>query len=135
MATSTSDLDTEDSSDEAGPSRRRKKKGADVDAGRETEDEMRQRILAELDRERQAVEHELQELKGKGEAARVAGRLSSILLRNRLIDTELSNEQKEAVFAAPEFAAFFESSTKIIQRALNDGYDYTQDYTIGLDGA
>lgn len=135
MGTSTSELDTEGSSDEAGPSRPRKKKGADVEAGRETEDEMRQRILAELEQERQAVEQELQELKERGEAARVAGQPRPLPHATQLIGSELSNEQKQAIFAAPEFAAFFENSTKIVQRALNDAYDYTKDYTIGLDGA
>jgi dynein intermediate chain len=48
---------------------------------------------------------------------------------------DLSNEQRQAIFAAPDFSVFIEESTKIVQRALSDGYDYIKDYTIGLDGA
>lgn len=38
------------------------------------------------------------------------------------------------IFAAPEFSSFLEGSSRIVQRALSDGYDYIKDYTIGLDG-
>jgi dynein intermediate chain len=48
---------------------------------------------------------------------------------------ELSNEQRQAIFAAPDFTSFIEESTKIVQRALSDGYDYIRDYTVGLEGA
>ncbi|WVF67263.1 hypothetical protein IAT40_002011 [Kwoniella sp. CBS 6097] len=119
MSTSTSDLDdSEGSDDEAGTSRRKKR--AEGGIGRETEDEMRKRILEEIEEERKAVEKELQELKLKGEEMRVA---------------DLSNEQRQAIFAAPDFTAFIEESTKIVQRVLSDGYDYIKDYTIGIDGA
>jgi dynein intermediate chain len=46
---------------------------------------------------------------------------------------DLSNEQKQAIFATPEFSAFIEESTRIVQRALSDGYDYIKDYTVGID--
>ena len=48
---------------------------------------------------------------------------------------ELSSDQRQAIFAAPDFSSFIEESTRIVQRALSDGYDYIKDYTIGLDGA
>lgn len=35
-----------------------------------------------------------------------------------------------SIYARPEFANFLESSSKIVQRALSDGYDYLRDYTI-----
>ncbi|OCF34212.1 dynein intermediate chain, cytosolic [Kwoniella heveanensis CBS 569] len=117
MSTSTSDLESDGSDNESGTSRR--KRTAEGGAGRETEDEMRKRILDEIEEERKAVEKELQELKVKGEELRVA---------------DLSNEQRQAIFAAPDFTAFIEESTKIVQRALSDGYDYIKDYTIGIDG-
>lgn len=47
---------------------------------------------------------------------------------------EVSNEQRQAIYAAPDFSSFIEESTKIVQRALNDNYDYIKDYTIGIDG-
>jgi dynein intermediate chain len=48
---------------------------------------------------------------------------------------DLSNEQKQAIFAAPDFSVFIEESTRIVQRALSDGYDYIRDYSIGIDSA
>jgi dynein intermediate chain len=36
---------------------------------------------------------------------------------------------------APEFLDFIEQSSKIVQRALNDKYDYIRDYAVsGEDG-
>ncbi|ODN94850.1 dynein intermediate chain, cytosolic [Cryptococcus wingfieldii CBS 7118] len=92
--------------------RQRKRNLRDGETGRETEDEMRKRILEELEEERKALENELKEQ-----------------------GAELSDEQRQAVFAAPDFSSFIEQSTRITQRALSDGYDYIKDYTIGGDGA
>jgi dynein intermediate chain len=46
---------------------------------------------------------------------------------------ELSEEERASVLTAPEFLDFVEQSSKIVQRALNDGYDYIRDYTIGTE--
>ncbi|GJJ11242.1 hypothetical protein Clacol_005474 [Clathrus columnatus] len=46
---------------------------------------------------------------------------------------ELTEEERASVFIAPEFIEFLEQSSKIVQRALSDGYDYIRDYTIGAD--
>jgi dynein intermediate chain len=85
-------------------------------AGRETEDEMRSRIVAELDEERRVLERELKELKE---------RTDNLQLQ------VLPEEQRSAIFAAPDFSAFIEGSSRIVQRALSDGYDYIKDYAIG----
>ena len=45
----------------------------------------------------------------------------------------MTEEERTSVFTAPDFLDFVEQSTKIIQRALNDNYDYTRDYTIGTE--
>lgn len=45
----------------------------------------------------------------------------------------MTEEEKNSIFSAPEFLDFVEQSTKIIQRALNDNYDYVRDYTIGTE--
>lgn len=37
------------------------------------------------------------------------------------------------IFSAPEFIDFVEQSSKILQRALSDGYDYIRDYTVGTE--
>ena len=44
-----------------------------AESGRETEDEMRKRILAELEEERKALENELKELKLKSEKKNLPG--------------------------------------------------------------
>lgn len=87
-------------------------------AGRETEDEMRSRIVAELDEERRVLEKELKELKEKTDNLQLA---------------PLPDEQRQAIFGAADFTAFIEGSSLIVQRALSDGYDYIKDYTIGGD--
>lgn len=46
---------------------------------------------------------------------------------------ELSEEERAFIIAAPEFLDFVDKSSKIVQRALNDGYDYIRDYTIGTE--
>ena len=45
----------------------------------------------------------------------------------------MTEEEKTSTLAQPEFLDFVEHSTKIIQRALNDHYDYVRDYTIGTE--
>ena len=46
---------------------------------------------------------------------------------------ELTEEERASIFAAPDFLDFVEQSSKIVQRALNDGYDYIRDYTTGAE--
>ncbi|CAK9780139.1 WD40 repeat-like protein [Cutaneotrichosporon oleaginosum] len=87
-------------------------------AGHETENETWSRMVAQLDEERRQLERELKELKAKTDNLQLQ---------------HLPDEQRQAIFAAPEFSAFLEGSSRIVQRALSDGYDYIKDYTIGLD--
>ncbi|KAI9511562.1 WD40 repeat-like protein [Russula earlei] len=44
---------------------------------------------------------------------------------------DLTEEERTSILAAPEFLDFVEQSSKIVQRALNDNYDYIRDYTSG----
>lgn len=46
---------------------------------------------------------------------------------------DLTEEERISVLAAPEFLDFVEQSSKIVQRALNDNYDYIRDYTSGAE--
>jgi dynein intermediate chain, cytosolic len=46
---------------------------------------------------------------------------------------ELTEEEKTSIVTAPEFVEFIEQSSKFVQRALNDNYDYIRDYTVGTD--
>lgn len=43
---------------------------------------------------------------------------------------ELSAEELEAIYGATEFVNFVEQSSKIVERALTDNYDYLKDYTL-----
>jgi len=47
--------------------------------------------------------------------------------------TDLTDEERTSILTAPEFLDFVEQSSKIVQRALNDGYDYIRDYTVGAE--
>lgn len=75
MSTSTDDADVDDAQSEGedGTGRRRRRKGEADESGKETEDEMRKRILEELDEERKALEKELRELREKTEELKIAG--------------------------------------------------------------
>jgi dynein intermediate chain len=50
-----------------------------------------------------------------------------------MVAAELTEEERASILSAPEFLDFVEQSSKIVQRALNDGYDYIRDYTIGTE--
>ncbi|BEJ15171.1 hypothetical protein CspHIS471_0409380 [Cutaneotrichosporon sp. HIS471] len=87
-------------------------------AGHETENETFSRMVAQLDEERRQLEREVKELKAKTDNLQLQ---------------VLPDDQRQAILTAPEFSAFLEGSSRIVQRALSDGYDYIKDYTIGLD--
>lgn len=46
---------------------------------------------------------------------------------------DLTEEERASILAAPEFLEFVEQSSKILQRALNDRYDYIRDYTVNAE--
>ncbi|KAI5121496.1 hypothetical protein M0805_006533 [Coniferiporia weirii] len=87
------------------------------------EEEIRQRITREKETEAEKVakEHELEE-----ENAKLEKEIEQEI-------RELTEEERASVFIAPEFLDFVEQSSKILQRALNDGYDYIRDYTVGAE--
>ncbi|KAI0766580.1 dynein intermediate chain [Trametes elegans] len=88
------------------------------------EEEIRERVLREreaAEAERLAHEQEL-EAESKQLDEEIAQEIR-----------EMTEEEKLSIFSAPEFLDFVEQSTKIIQRALNDNYDYIRDYTIGAE--
>lgn len=88
-----------------------------------SEDEIRQQIMREreLEAERIAQDKELEE--------------ESVQLEKEIEQEirELTEEERSHILSAPEFLDFVEQSSKILQRALNDGYDYIRDYTIGAE--
>ncbi|TDL23674.1 WD40 repeat-like protein [Rickenella mellea] len=88
-----------------------------------SEDEIRQRILREKESEAEKAAHEkaLEE-----ESAQLEREIEQEI-------RELTDEERASIFIAPEFLHFVEQSSKIVSRALNDGYDYIRDYTVGAD--
>ncbi|GAA5905703.1 hypothetical protein JCM8208_000869 [Rhodotorula glutinis] len=90
----------------------------------ETADALRARILAELEAERAALD---------------AAIASERRLAQRALDAEraagLAPPQLATVLSSPAFAEFVETSSKVVQRALSDSYDYLRDYAIGGAGA
>lgn len=105
------------------------------------EDEIRQRILREkeVEAERVAREKELEEESVKLDQEieqEIRGKYSIVIPPCPVILTkclELSEEERASIFSAPDFLDFVEQSSKILQRALNDNYDYIRDYTIGAE--
>ena len=91
-------------------------------AGRETAEELRARIVAELEAERQRLDAEIALEKRLAEEQLEAERARG-----------LSGEQLSSVLASPGFVEFLEQSTKVVQRALSDPYDYLRDYSINAD--
>jgi len=91
-------------------------------AGRETSDELRARIIAELEAERQQLDLEIAE----------EARLASLSLETTL-KKGLSPPQLESILSSTGFGEFLETSSRVVQRALSDSYDYLRDYTIADD--
>ncbi|KZW02880.1 dynein intermediate chain [Exidia glandulosa HHB12029] len=87
-----------------------------------SEDDIRDRIAREVEAERAAREKELDEEESKLEKE-----------IEEEIRAELNEEERAMIFSAPEFIDFVEQSSKILQRALSDGYDYIRDYTVGAE--
>ncbi|KAI9592759.1 WD40-repeat-containing domain protein [Syncephalis fuscata] len=82
------------------------------------EQEVRSRLNAEREKERQAklaAEEEERRRKQAEEAA---------LIR------DLSEEEKKSILTSDEFIDFVDYSTKVIERALNEKYDFMKDYTL-----
>ncbi|OSD02964.1 dynein intermediate chain [Trametes coccinea BRFM310] len=89
-----------------------------------SEEEIRERII----REREAAEAEriAHEQALEAESKQLDEEIAQEI-------REMTEEERSSIFSAPEFLDFVEQSTKIIQRALNDNYDYIRDYTIGAE--
>ncbi|KDE06409.1 hypothetical protein MVLG_03315 [Microbotryum lychnidis-dioicae p1A1 Lamole] len=88
-------------------------------AGRENADELRARILRELEEERLSLEVQIAQEK------RLAEQELRALRSKGLAPPELAN-----VLGSGGFLEFLEESTKIVQRALSDSYDYLKDYSV-----
>ncbi|KAL8287662.1 hypothetical protein RQP46_003520 [Phenoliferia psychrophenolica] len=93
--------------------------GAAGGAGRETAEDMRARLIVELEAERRQLDAEIEDEKRRAEDELEDERRKG-----------LSPPALESVLASPPFLDFLASSSKIVQRALSDSYDYLRDYTV-----
>lgn len=46
---------------------------------------------------------------------------------------ELTEEESKIIQKSQEFAEFVDNSSKLVERALNEKYDFMKDYTLGID--
>ncbi|KAI8329292.1 WD40-repeat-containing domain protein [Chlamydoabsidia padenii] len=46
---------------------------------------------------------------------------------------DLTDEERKFILGAPEFIDFVDNSSKMVERALNEKYDFMKDYTLGGD--
>lgn len=83
--------------------------------GRETEAELRARLLAEFEAERNRLDAEIAQAEREAEQARRKGP---------------QPEELDAILGSSDFATFLEENSKIIQRAISDKYDYLKDYSL-----
>lgn len=82
----------------------------------------------ELEEESVQLEKEIeQEIRGIGVFTFWVAAFLNVIL------AELTEEERASILTAPEFHDFVEWSSKIVQRALNDTYDYTRDYSVNAD--
>lgn len=80
------------------------------------EAEIRARILKEIEMQKEIERLEAEEKAREEERQR---------------DQSLSSTDLDEIYSSSEFQNFLDHSSKILERALNDNYDYLRDYTIG----
>ncbi|EFP76439.1 hypothetical protein PGT21_007611 [Puccinia graminis f. sp. tritici] len=85
------------------------------------EEELRLKLIKELETERKKLEQEI-----KDEQRRIEKEMEEDRLRG------LDPRTLATIYSDAEFNEFLESSSKIIQRALSDGYDYLKDYSVNF---
>ncbi|KAL1916352.1 uncharacterized protein VTP21DRAFT_5969 [Calcarisporiella thermophila] len=84
-----------------------------------SEEEIRKRILEEKEQEEKARQAALEEEMLKQQSQEEKEELK-----------ELSEEEKRAIVTSNEFIDFIDHSSKLIERALNEKYDFMRDYTV-----
>ena len=50
-----------------------------------------------------------------------------------MVIIELTEEEAKSIQKTQEFVEFVDLSTKLVERALNEKYDFMKDYTLGVD--
>ncbi|KAJ2964819.1 hypothetical protein NQZ79_g365 [Umbelopsis isabellina] len=86
-----------------------------------SEEEIRRQIMEEVERNERQKQAQLEDEKKQNETA-----------QNE--DTrELTDEERQAIMTSHTFLDFVDSSSKIVERALHETYDFMKDYTIGAE--
>lgn len=65
----------------------------------------------------------------------VASKPTPIVIETQTEPVELSKEQVDSLLVSDSFSAFFDRSSKIMERALHEEYDILTDYTMGCNEA
>lgn len=55
------------------------------------------------------------------------------LMGTNYFATELTDEERKAIVSSHDFLEFVDTSSKIVERALHETYDFMKDYTIGAE--
>ncbi|KAG0333507.1 hypothetical protein BG000_009101, partial [Podila horticola] len=88
-----------------------------------TEQELREKIKEELAKEEQLRLEILEAERLEAEAAIPQEA------------PELTDEERKTIVQSAEFVEFMDHSSKILERAMSEKYDFMKDYTLGLDDA
>lgn len=88
------------------------------DAPQKSEEEIRQEIMEEIEQLEKQRQAQLEEERKRAE-------------QEKNEETpELSIEEKKMILTSPEFLSFVDTSSKFVERALNETYDFMKDYTL-----
>ncbi|KAI7861592.1 WD40-repeat-containing domain protein [Spinellus fusiger] len=91
------------------------------DAPRLSEEEIRRQIMEEYELEEKQRQAALEEEKKRAEQEKNEEH------------RDLTEEERKFILSAPEFIDFVDNSSKMVERALNEKYDFMKDYTLGVD--
>ncbi|CAO3625999.1 unnamed protein product [Cunninghamella echinulata] len=86
-----------------------------------SEEEIRQQILDEIELKEKQKQAQLEEERKRAEQEKADEY------------QDLTEDERKLILAAPEFLDFVDNSSKVVERALNEKYDFMKDYTLGVD--
>ncbi|KAI9022707.1 WD40-repeat-containing domain protein [Phycomyces nitens] len=86
-----------------------------------SEEEIRRQIVEEFEQEEKQRQAAIEEEKKRAEQEK------SEEFR------DLTEEERKMILSTPEFLDFVDTSSKVVERALNEKYDFMKDYTLGVD--
>ncbi|CAO3609534.1 unnamed protein product [Cunninghamella blakesleeana] len=86
-----------------------------------SEEEIRQQIMEEIELKEKQRQAQLEEERKRAEQEKADEH------------QDLTEDERKLILAAPEFLDFVDNSSKVVERALNEKYDFMKDYTLGID--